>query len=212
MNLTISTTTLANEMTTLLNNRLPLPKSVLTGLLLFTFVVAVPDQSERCYGGVISSLVVEDSKLRLEVFWVGIGRLDDGQNNDSMENPQLNNWSIPTNPIKLTYLGGGDGWTGFFDVFHSTAPHAGEGVGGTVRFNLAFGQINPTRVFARTMTGHGGHDNFYRFDYAYTPMQDAFRAHLVGIHSVPEPTSLTIFGIGALGLVAGGIRRRRQKT
>ena len=158
---------------------------------------------------VIPVTVVTDTALNLDVTWTGNGLLDDGQNNDSLAVPTLTNWAVGPNPITLTYLGGGNGWTGTLTAQHIVAPHLGEGLGNVVQFNISFDQLGTTNTTTSKETAHGGHKDVYTLTYTYNPTGDKFFAELKGAH-VPEPTSFALLSVGAAGMIASRLRRKKN--
>ena len=55
---------------------------------------------------------------------------------------------------------------------------------------------------------HRSPEGFTESDIGYYPFMEMPDTGTV----IPEPSSLAIFGFGAFGLVASGLRRRKQKT
>lgn len=185
---------------------------VRTTALCLSLAVAVlgNGQHNSAMAGVIPATVVTDTQLNLEVTWAGVRLLDNGDDDDSLAVPATVNWTVGPNPLTLTYLGGGNGWTGTLTVVHAVNPHPGEPDGTQVTFNLAFDQIGITNSTTTKTVTHGSHNDIYTLTYAYTPLTDTFSAKLTGAH-VPEPTTLTLAFVGAGFMLSRKLRRRKTE-
>jgi hypothetical protein len=165
-------------------------------------------QNSTVLAATIPAKIVENNLLDFKVTWEGSG-LDDGDSNDSLVAPALEYWQIgPTNPITLNYQGGGYGWQGFLTVQHTAAPHAGEGPGNAVLFNINFDQMSDTNSVLNESIAHGSHTDLYTFTYSYdVGKTDRFSATLTGVHVVPIPAAIWLFGSALIGFIGLGKKR-----
>ncbi len=166
-------------------------------LSLMPLFIALPAQS-----GVIVGSVNTDTQTELNISWLGTGVINNAVFDNSLTVDGLVNWSV-SSPIALTYLGGGDGWSGMLSAFHTARPHNEQANGGTVSFSINFGNstlpnVNSSKFLS---VGHAPHGDYYNFSYSYLDTENTFSATLVGIH-VPEPSTLAIFALGMIGLAS----------
>jgi hypothetical protein len=153
--------------------------------------------------------VVEDNLTHFHVTWSGT--LDDGSNN-TLSSPVLTNWATGPNPILLTYVGGGDGWTGSVTGQHIMPPHPGDDpTGDIMTFNFDFSNTvsSTTNLFGSVSHPSIGHSDYYTLTYTYTTGTNAFTAELTGTH-VPEPASFAIFCLGTVGALVRAKAKRKK--
>lgn len=167
-------------------------------------------QTSAVLAALITAKVVTDDPMNFEVIWSGNG-LDDGESNDALVLPTLTNWQLGPDPITLAYEGGGDGWSGILTVQHIVAPHEGEGFGGNELFNISFDQMADTNSIIDKRAEHDDHADFYTLTYTYVPVDDnridLFTATLTGVHVVPLPAPILLFGSALLGFMGLGMKR-----
>lgn len=173
-----------------------------SGLAILAFTLISLVQASTLLGAVIPSTVVEDSISHMHVTWSGT--LDDGSNNTLvLPSPVLTNWAIAPSPILLTYVGGGNGWTGTVTGQHIVAPHVGDDpTGDIMTFNFGFSNMFSSSTTMSGSVSHPSipHSDYYTLSYTYTAGTNAFTAELTGTH-VPEPASFAIFCLGTFGAV-----------
>ncbi|MEI8211882.1 MAG: PEP-CTERM sorting domain-containing protein [Planctomycetota bacterium] len=179
-----------------------------TGLATMALTLLIFVQGSTLQGAAISNTVVTDDVEHLKVTWSGV--LTDGQNN-TLDLPTLVNWDVGPNPITLTYLGGGLGWSGPLTAQHISEPHPGvDGIpGGLQLFTFAFTNTSSGSYSSSGIQGHGPHYDVYTLNYEYTVGTNAFTAELTGAH-VPEPASFAIFCLGTVGAVVRAKLRRKK--
>ena len=154
-----------------------------------------------------------EDQYKFGVTWSG--SFPDGVNN-SLAIPALTYWAVGPNPIDLTYLGGGLGWSGSITGQHLVAVHAPPEValGDLKTFNVSFpntGSTNFDSGWQSVFHDAIPHWDSYRLTYSYDSSLSSFTANLQG-HHVPEIDPAT--GGSAFSLVAGVLamiehRRRR---
>jgi len=180
-----------------------------SGLATMAFTLMALAQAITLHGAVIPSTVVEDNLIRFHVTWSGT--LDDGSNN-TLSSPVLTNWATGPNPILLTYVGGGDGWTGSVTGQHIMPPHPGDDpTGDIMTFNFDFSRSvsSTTNLFGEVSHPSIGHTDYYTLSYMYTTGTNAFTAELTGTH-VPEPASFAIFCLGTVGALVRAKAKRKK--
>jgi len=180
-----------------------------SGLATMAFTLMALAQAITLHGAVIPSTVVEDNLTHFHVTWSGT--LDDGSNN-TLSSPVLTNWVTGPNPILLTYVGGGNGWTGSVTGQHIVPPHPGDDpTGDIMTFNFAFSNTvsSTTNLFGSVSHPGIGHRDDYTLTYTYTTGTNAFTAELTGTH-VPEPASFAIFCLGTVGALVRAKAKRKK--
>jgi hypothetical protein len=183
-----------------------------SGLSTMAFTLMALAQAITLHGAVIPSTVVEDNLIHFHVTWSGI--LDDGSNNTLvLPSPVLTNWAIGPDPILLTYVGGGNGWTGSVTGQHIMPPHppGDDPTGDIMTFNFAFSNTVSSTTNLSGWVSHPsiGHTDYYTLTYSYTTGTNAFTAELTGTH-VPEPASFAIFCLGTFGALARAKAKRKK--
>jgi hypothetical protein len=75
-------------------------------------------------------------------------------------------------------------------------------------------QLNGSATFVgETFVSMGITTGSYQWEWGIdTPDYDTLTLNVVSPSSVPEPSTLAVFALGGIGIVAGGIRRRRKKN